>query len=109
MDATTAKAFDEALSLVEDAVQFGQAANTKAAQLESQLVGEKVLLEKVASLEKRASATVTFDPALVNQAAAIIVQVGGGDLQAKLKIKSRSSKGDGSVRAMGGEIKRQDG
>lgn len=96
MDAPIAKALDEALSLVEDAVQFGQAAQTKAAQLESQLVGEKVLLEKVASLEKRASAAVTFDPALVNQAAAIIVQVGGGDDADATKIAS-SIAGDPNV------------
>lgn len=80
MEPAIAQALDEALSLTEDAVQFGLGLQTKVAELEGKLVGEKVLLEKVAAAEKRASTpVVTFDPGLVDQAAQFIVQVGGGE------------------------------
>ncbi len=88
MDPSTAKALDEALALAEDSVQVSLGLQTKAAELERQLVGEKVLLEKVASAEKRASGVISFDPGLVNQAAQVLVQVGGGEAGDVTKLAS---------------------
>ncbi|MEN9576648.1 MAG: hypothetical protein RL077_648 [Verrucomicrobiota bacterium] len=88
MDSTTAKALDEALALAEDSVQVSLGLQTKAAELERQLVGEKVLLEKVASAEKRANTVITFDPGLINQAAQVLVQVGGGEAGDAVKLAS---------------------
>ena len=88
MDPSTAKALDEALALAEDSVQVSLGLQTKAAELERQLVGEKVLLEKVTSAEKRASGVITFDPGLINQAAQVLVQVGGGEAGDVTKLAS---------------------
>ncbi len=51
-------------------------------------MGEKVLLEKVASAEKRAAGGIAFDPGLVNQAAQVLVQVGGGEAGHVTKLAS---------------------
>lgn len=78
MDATFTQALDQALQLAEEAVQVGLTYSTKAADLERQLVGEKVLLEKVAGLEGRLKATILPDAKLVRHALTKLATAMGG-------------------------------
>lgn len=88
MDATFTQALDQALQLAEEAVQVGLTYSTKAADLERQLVGEKVLLEKVAGLESRLKATILPDAKLVRHALTKLATAMGGPPEEFSKLAS---------------------
>lgn len=90
MNSETAKALDEALALTQEALGASFEYATKAAEMEGKLAGEKVLLEKVASLAtqvesltKKAEAVINFDPATLKQAATIVAVMSRGETSAE--------------------------